>query len=495
VELKDRLAGLVRSLPPAQRVGIAVAAVVLIMAAVPFFRWVTTPSYTLLYGGLEDSEIAEVVTELEARSVPFQLEGSRVLVPQDRIHRVRADLAEAGVSGSPSVPGYELLDEQALGVSDFRQKVDLQRAVEGELSRTLTAMDTIETANVRLVLPEDSLFTEQQEAATASVLIRPRRQMDAGQIESVTLLVSSAVEGLEPDGVTVADTAGNVLHAPGDGTTGGVTDRQQRRTREFEQALSADLAGLLRRATGADASVVVRATLDFDEAETQTETYDDEGVALREQTSEERYEGTGPVAGGLVGVDGGPAAGAGGEGNYERDDATREFGVGRTTTRVVQAPGTVEALSVALVVDDDAIVTDAEVTELVTAAAGLDVERGDAVAISRVPAFDLEEAPVEDDGALMEQVQRIVALVVLALIALGMFLMSRRRKEPEEEEKVVPARVRPASEPDPTLQQARIDELETPATVRDEVAELVERQPEEIAALLRGWLADRRAQV
>ncbi len=499
MELKDRLVGLARSLPPAQRVGIVVAAVVLIMAAVPFFRWVMTPSYTLLYGGLEDAEIAEVVTELEARSVPFELEGSRILVPQDRIHRVRADLAEAGVSGSPSVPGYELLDEQALGVSDFRQRVDLQRAVEGELARTLGAMDAVETANVRLVLPDDSLFTDQQDPATASVLLRPRRQLDDQQVQSVALLVSSAVEGLDPDQITVADTAGNVLHAPGDGSMSGVGDANQRRTREFEQALSADLSALLQRATGSNASVVVRAALDFSETETQTETYDDEGIALREQTSEERYEGIAPQLGGTVGVDGGPIAGEGGEGTYERDDATREFGVGRTTTRTVMAPGDVEGLSVALVVDEDAVVTNAELEELVTAAAGLVPERGDAVAISRVPAMELDQAPPAEDGGLMEQIQTIVALAVLALIALGLFLMSRRRREPEEPEKVVPAQMRPTPPLDPAGQAAApppaTEELQPDPSVRDEVAELVERQPEEIAALLRGWLADRRAGV
>jgi flagellar M-ring protein FliF len=499
VELKDRLAGLARSLPPAQRVGIAVAAVVLIMAAIPFFRWVMTPSYTLLYGGLEDAEIAEVVTELEARSVPFELEGSRILVPQDRIHRVRADLAEAGVSGSPSVPGYELLDEQALGVSDFRQRVDLQRAVEGELSRTLAAMDAVDSANVRLVLPEDSLFTDQQRPATASVLLRPRRQLDDQQVQSVTLLVSSAVEGLDPDQITVADTAGNVLHAPGDGSTAGVGDANQRRTREFEQALGADLSSLLQRATGSPSSVVVRAALDFSETETQTETYDDEGVALREQTSEERYEGIAPQVGGIVGVDGGPVAGEGGEGTYERDDATREFGVGRTTTRTVQAPGTVEGLSVAVVVDENAVVTDNELQQLVTAAAGLDADRGDAVAISRVPAMELEEAPPADDGGLLDHIQTIVALASIVLIALGLFLMSRRRREPEEPEKVVPAQMRPTTPLEPAghaeAPAPSPEELEPANRVRDEVAELVERQPEEIASLLRGWLADRRAGV
>ena len=495
MELKDRLAALARTLPPAQRAGIAVAAVVLIMAAVPFVQWVMTPSYTLLYAGLDDRELAEVTTELDGQGIDYELEGNRVLVPQGELHTVRASLAEQGITGAPAVEGYELLDEQALGVSDFRQRVDLQRAVEGELARSLGAMDHLESATVRLVLPDDTLFTDDQTDPSASVLVRPTRQLDQNQIESITLLVSSAVEGLEPDGITVADTAGTVLHSPGDSTVGGATDRQQRRTREFESALSTDLSELLQRATDAPASVVVRADLDFDEVERQEETYDGEGVPLREQTSEERYEGTGPAAGGIVGVDGGPIAGDAGEGEYERGDETREFGVGRTTTRTVEAPGRVDGLSVALVVDEAAAVGDGELEQLVAAAAGLDEERGDQVAISRVATPPVEEAIAEDEGAtLLEMIQRIVAMLVLLVIAVGLFLMSRRRSRGEPE--LEPARVVPAQVRDPQA-IAEPDEASTepPApSVRDEVAELVERQPEEIASLLRGWLADRRGQ-
>lgn len=491
MELKDRLAGLVRALPPAQRAGIAVAVIVLVMATVPFVRWVTTPSYALLYAGLEERQLGEVTTELDEQGIPFQLDGSRILVPQDQLHLVRANLAQAGMSGSPAVPGYELLDEQALGVSDFRQRVDLQRAVEGELSRTLSAMDSLESATVRLVLPEDPLFTEQRTPATASVLVRPTRQLDQGQIEAITLLVSSAVEGLEPDGITVADTTGNVLHAPGDGSTGGVTDRQQRRTRDFEAAMAADLTQLLQRATDSPASVVVRATLDFDETEVQTEIFDEDGTALRESTNEERYEGTGVAPGGTVGVDGGPLLGGTGEGNYERDEAVREFGVGRTTTRVVQAPGTVQQLSVALVVDEGAGVGDGELQTLVAAAAGIDEARGDRIAITRVATPPLPEAVDEAAGmTMMEMVRTGVALLVLLVIAIALFLMSRRRKDGSPAaQKVVPAQVAPqrALAPQPVE-----DALPPGPSIKDEVSELVERQPEEIAALLRGWLADRR---
>jgi flagellar M-ring protein FliF len=493
VELKDRLTALVRALPPAQRVGIVVGVAVLLMAAVPFLRWVTSPSYGVLYAGVADAELATVLGELDTLGVPYELDGSRIMVPQDKLHTVRANLAQAGVSSTPTVPGYELLDAQALGTSDLRQRVDLQRAVEGELARTLGAMDAIDTATVRLVLPEDQLFTENEEPTTASVLVRPARQLDAGEIEAITLLVSSAVEGLTPDQITVADTAGRVLHAPGDGSTGGVTDRQQRRTQEFERRMATELSALLERATNAPASVVVRADLDFDEVETQTDTYDPEGtggVALREAESGELYEGTGAPVGGTVGVDGGPLANAGiGEGTYERDEATREFGVDRVTTRVVRAPGSVEGLSVALVVDEASPVPDGDLRELITAAAGLDAERGDAVAISRVTIPEAEEIP-EADAGMMDLIRQVVALLVLVVVAVGLFLMSRaRRRDTAEPEKVVAATVRPA----PALADAPAAEaIPTGPTIQDEVSQLVERQPEEIAALLRGWLADRR---
>lgn len=491
VDLKERLTGLVRTLPPAQRAGLVVAAIVLVLAAIPFIRWVASPNYTLLYSGLEDRELAQVTSELDEQGVTYQLDGNRVMVPQDQVHQTRANLAEAGLSGSPTIPGYELLDEQALGVSDFRQRVDLQRAVEGELARTLTAMDAIETATVRLVIPEDSLFTEQRNEPTASVLIRPVGQIDRHQVEAITMLVSSAVEGLDVDQVTVADTNGQVLHAPGDGGAGGVTDRQQQRTRDFEQALAGEITQLLQRATDAPASVVVRATLDFNELETQTETFEDGGVPLREQTTSETYEGVGPAIGGIVGVDGGPLPEGGGEGQYARDDENREFGVGRTVTRLVQAPGTVEQLSVAIVVDEGAAVGDGELQQLVAAAAGTDPARGDEIAITRVATPPPPPQVVEGDGpGLVDLIQQIVALLVLVIIAVALFLMSRKRAKakPPIPERVVPAQVRPQ----PQVPDTTPEEIETTPSVQDEVVELVERQPEEIATLLRSWLADRR---
>lgn len=487
----DRLGAIVRALPPAQRAGIVVAGVVLIMAAVPFFQWITTPSYALLYTELDDRELAEVTTELDATGVDYRLEGARVLVPRDELHRTRATLAEAGVSGTPTVPGYELLDAQSLGVSDFRQRVDLQRAWEGELTRTLQAMDAIDMASVRLVIPEDALFAEQQTPPSAAVLVRTRTSLSAGQIDAITLLVSSAVEGLDANNVTVTDTDGTVLHAPGDGIVGGVTDRQQRMTREFEESLAADLGQILQRATNAPASAVVRASLDFDESETETEAFTGDPIVLREQTSEESYEGANTIPGGVVGVDGGPLPDAQ-DSSFDRQEESREYGVGRTTTRTVRAPGDVESLHVAVVVDESTTLTDAELTSLIGAALGIETARGDQVAITRASMPEADTALEPERGVdIIEIVQRVIALVVLLVVALGLVWMLRRRRE-SPGDRIVPAELR-ASIPLDAAPPGDDDAAQQSRALRDDVARLVEQQPEEIAALLRGWLADRRA--
>ncbi len=504
MDVKARFSAFVRTLPTAHRVGIVAAIAVLVMASVVFARWITTPTYTLLYSGLDDAAVAEVVQELDGLGVAYRLEGgARILVPRDQLYETRASLASAGVAGKTTPPGYELLDDQGLSISDFRQKVDYQRAVEGELAKTLMAMDGIDRASVHLAIPEEELFAEQRKPVTASVLVGTNRTLDEAEVEAITFLVSSSVEGLDASNITVADASGAVLHAPGDAAGSTVlTSRQQRQTREFEQALSEDLSSLLTRVTGGTpASVVVRASMNYDESETQTETFaPDSQVALKEQTSQEDYEGTGAGAdqAGVVGVDGGPLPDAAGQDStYTREEVLREYGVDKIVGRTVAAPGRVERLSVAIVMDDGsqtgaAIPSLPEIEQLAAAALGLDEERGDVVAVSILPLPAAEAAPVEEEpeGGLLDLLPEAVAVLVLLIIAVALFLMSRRRKTavlPVPEQYVDDAtellyEPEPVEPPDA---QAR--------ALQREVTELVERQPEEIALLLRSWLADRRS--
>lgn len=511
--MRDRVTQMLRDIPVAHRVMVGVGVATFLLLTVGFVRWVTAPSYTVLYSGLDDAGVAAAIGELETVGVPYRIEagGSRILVPRDELYATRANLAAAGVAGTSTPDGYELLDDQGLTVSDFRQRVDYQRALEGELAKTLNAMDSVSSATVRLVLPEKQLFTDNQQPTTASVLIDTVRPLSPEEVETVTFLVSSSVEGLKPTSITVADVDGAVLAAPGeDGMSGAATTRRQRQTRAFEETLAGDVARLLRSTVGEAASVVVRADLDYDERSSERETYEpDSAVATREQTIDEEYAGTGAVPGGVVGVDGGPVLGEGGESEYRRDEATREFGVNREVVRTTSAPGDVERLSVAIVMDNGALTGASvppiqEIETLVGAALGLDEERGDEVAVSMLPF----PAPLADDElagpSLTDRLPEITALAVLFLIALGLFIMTRRRAERGEPalalpESVVWGRVQQDPENDalPIRDGLAIaGEVAAEASVREQltgnVATLVQQQPEEIAVLLRSWLADRR---
>lgn len=500
--------GTFRSLPLAHKATLGVALAVLAMAGWMLVTWVSTPTYSLLYSGLDDTSLAEVIEELDRAGVDYKLEagGSRVMVPRQDVYSVRAQLASRGVQAGSAPEGYELLEDQGLNVSDFRQRVDYQRALEGELARTLMAIDPITTATVHLVIPEDALFAEEREPVKASVLLEASRAMSPLEVETVAFVVASSVEGLEPNYVTVADASGQVLQAAGDETASAqVTNRNLRMTREFEATLAADVERLLDSAVGPDlATVVVRADLDFDESSTESETYDPESaVVIRQQRVDETFTGSGTPPGGVIGVDGDAPAVAedADEYDYARTEVIEESGIDRTVTRTVTAPGRIRSLSVAVVMDDGSLTGAvsppvSEVESLVTAAIGLDTGRGDSVAVTSVafPAPEPVETPVIEEPvaeasdpltAMIPQAAGGAVLVLVAIALLWMTRRSKRRVEPSAALEALPAEQPPSgalpARPAPAAASAGAD-----------VVGLIERQPEEIAVLLRSWLADRR---
>ncbi len=491
------------SLPLAHQVVIGIAAVVLAMAAFVFFQWVSTPSYTVLYSNLDDGTLATVVDELDRQGVPYEIEagGSRVLVPKSDVYAVRASLASAGVQNGSMPQGYSILDDQGLNVSDFRQRVDYQRALEGEMELTLLAMNDITGATVHLVIPEESLFAEDEEPVTASVLLETSSPLDELEVETVTFLVASGVEGLESKNVTVANVDGTVLHAAGDiAAETAVSNRNLRMTRDFESALAADVRNLLTSVMGEDsASVVVRAQLDFDEQSVETQTFDeDSAVALRESTIDETYVGAGTPPGGTLGVEGETVVSdTTGEYTYDRSEVIREYGVDSIISKEITAPGKVEQLSVAVVMDDGSLTgitvpSSAEVESLVAAAVGLDATRGDTISVSAIayPVPEVVEEPPAAEAAAMDPMAMIpqaVGGLALLIVVVSLLLMARggsKKSKAAALEVVQPALAGGAN--------AAVGEGEDAASIHPEVMNLVQRQPEEIAVLLRSWLADRR---
>jgi flagellar M-ring protein FliF len=342
--------------------------------------------------------------------------------------------------------------------------------------------------------------------------------------------VAGSVEGLSPEAVTVADSGGHVLSAPGEGGLDASGDAQAAQARTFEDGLARSLEEMLAPVTGAGGAVVrVKAALDFDERSTTTERFDQPPAGqaspvVNESTSNETFAGPGAstAAGGVLGTTGqAPAAGAASNANsYQKQQADRSFAVGKVTEQVKSAPGKVSRLSVAVLLDDKVKVAPAEITNLVNAAAGIDGQRGDVVSVQAM-AFDrsateaaAKEQKAADAAKGKAQMLNLVRTGgVLLIVLVALFLAWRSAKKAGVTRYPVPgvlsagpvqaealhaalsaigAGAPPAAPVEPAERFARAALPPSNPDVNDELAELIERQPEEVASILRGWMADRR---
>jgi len=364
---------------------------------------INQPTWAVLYSNLDDAQASSVLAKLDAKGISHKVDGNgtRISVPKQSLIQARLNLAADGVTGKTVPAGWSILDKEGLATSDLRQRVDYQRALEGELSSTLMSMAAVSSATVHLTLPEKPIYAGSKADSikpTASVLLGLRRPLAGDETDTVTNLVASAVENLTVSNITVASTDGLILHAPGDvSSSGGVTSAKAfKATRDYEAARSAELSALAARLTQQPgAQVAVRAELDYAESTIETETVDPtKQVQTAKQTKSEEWTGSGgAAAGGTVGVDGGPVAGANGasSGTYKLQEETSQFTGGRSVTKTVGAPGTVKKLSIAVVVPFDdtgngPAVDEAAIARVIGAAAGIDATRGDTIEVATVPA-------------------------------------------------------------------------------------------------------------
>jgi flagellar M-ring protein FliF len=514
--------------------GLAIAAVVL--GGYMFTKWAAQPTWTPLYGNLSSTDAGSVTSELKSKGVQYKLAdgGATVMVPQAQVYQLRLDMSAKNLPTGGS-QGYALLDKQGITTSEFRQRVDYQRALEGELARTIGAIDGVSGADVHLVIPADDVFAADSRKPSASVLLRSAtgKRFGADQVRAIVNLVAGSVEGLTPDAVTVADSAGHVLSAPGDGGLDASGDAQSAQARTFEDGLARSIEDMLAPVTGAGGAVVrVKADLDFDQRSTTTESFAQPAAGqtnplVTESTSQETFAGPGAstAAGGVLGTNGQTTTGnaASTANNYSKNSADRSFAVGKVTEQVKSAPGKVTHLSVAVLVDDKVKAAPAEITNLVNAAAGIDPKRGDAVTVAAM-AFDhsaIDAAAKEQKAAAaaksktqMMNLVRTVGVLLIVLVALLLAWRSARKASitrypvpgmlpagPVQAEALHAALTAlGAGGPSAGAMEAadagdRFERAALPSgpDVNDELAELIDRQPDEVASILRGWLADRRA--
>ena len=442
--------GLWSGLTAIQRVVLFGTAVGLVVAFAGVLMWAGSPEYAVLYSRLASDDAAEVVERLKADKVPYQLRdgGSTVAVPADQMHDLRLSLAAAGIPQG-GVVGFEIFDKSSFGMTDFAQKVNYARALEGELTRTIRRIEGVEGARVHLVLPERRLFEEQAEPATASVVLQMRgsRRLGAKQVQGVVHLVASSVEGLESDQMTVVDNRGNVLYQQSGDDVGMLASTQLEFKRGYEKDVESRVRQMLERVLGQGTAVVQAAALfDFDRVEETAETFDPQGTAVRsEERVSETASGGGTGPGGTPGVasnvgDGTQVAAAGnGASSSNRETETVNYEVSKKITRTEKGPGTLLRLTVAVAVDgtyrepregeegpDKVFVPRTaeelgQLRSLVEKGVGFDPARGDAVEVTSIPFRPAEILDTEDAG-LGPQLYLSLAKYGLATV-LGLLLI------------------------------------------------------------------------
>jgi len=528
----DRLRAVLAEFTAGQKTITALALVGLIFGAYLFSTWASKPSYTPLFSNLAASDASAITDKLNSQKEPYQLAdgGATILVPQKDVYQLRLNMAKANLP-TGGVSGFSLLDKGGVTTSQFQQNVEYQQAIEGELVKTIEAIDGVQAAVVNVVMPNNDVFSADTSKPTASVLVTtdPSKPLNPGQVQAIVHLVSSSVEGMNPNDVTVADSQGDVLSAPGtDGELSNAQTMQDQQTSAYENRVSSAVEDVVQKLVGPGHAIVkASAALNFDATDTTSETYPQPTAGASplpqsQSKSSEVYAGSPSAAAGILGPDNlvAPSATASpSPGTYASSSSTTDFALNRVVQEVKTAPGAVQHLDVAVLLDSNVAknVNVAQLKALVSNAAGVQASRGDSVQVSTMP-FDQSEAKsaqkqlaaaakAKDTSKLMNYGKEgVLAFILLASVALFMrrakkaqertpVLSTSERLELEEARRLLAIAAAPEDQDraEAFPHGRGHDRLELPKPIVDEeIGELVERQPEEVAQLLRGWLADRR---
>ncbi|PRY18219.1 flagellar basal-body MS-ring/collar protein FliF [Kineococcus rhizosphaerae] len=521
-----------RTFSTGQKAVVIAVVAALLGGAVLFSQWASKPSYSPLFSNLSGTDASAITDKLSADGVKYQIAdgGKSILVPADKVDAERLAMAGAGLPADTG-SGYTLLDDSGVTTSEFMQQKKYQIALQSELGTTIESIDGVQKAIVNLAVPQKDVFLDEQKPTTASVLLKlkPGTTLSNDNVTAIVNLVAGGVEGMDPKNVSVVDDQGNTLSSDGTGSSA-----QNEKTTDYNASASSALQTYLEGIYGqGNVKATVKATLDFDDKTVQSKTYTQPTKIdpLAQTTSTEVYNGNGSgsaAATGVLGPDNiavpsGTSTAGSGNGGYSKTSGSSNPAIDETNTVVKQAPGKVTKQTVSVVLNAGAkgaagAADVNQVTQIATQAAGVDATRGDQITVvktafdntaSTAAAAELAKAEKADQQAQLISYGKTGALALLVLIMLIVILIAFRRRKVETVDVLdvdplqlgditAPAdglkEIAPAVEKPVALEAAPVDPaLEAAAARRTEVVELVSRQPEEVAELLRGWLADRRS--
>ncbi|OHC74783.1 MAG: flagellar M-ring protein FliF [Rhodospirillales bacterium RIFCSPLOWO2_12_FULL_58_28] len=418
-----------------------------------------TPQMSLLYGDLAQGDSSRIISQLDSQNIPYELKGNgaQIFVPGDKVAKLRMDMAGQGLPSAGAI-GYEIFDTAStLGTTNFVQNINLVRAMEGELARTIGSLDMVRSARVHLVLPKRELFSRQQQPPSASIIIKMggAGRLSNEQVLAVQHLVAAAVPGLAPNLISIIDNKGALL-APGfdgGGTAGSLDAKAEERKRGFENRLARTIEGLLEKTVGfGRARAEVTSEMDFDRIDTTEEQFIPDGQVVRStQSIEESANSNEADSSQQVGVANnlpdpniaaGGAGGASAKTAQNRTEETINFEISKKIINHVRESGIIKRLSVAVLVDG--VRTNDQETgkqiyaarpaadmellaTLVRSAIGFNADRGDSVDVINMEFADLgmaEEKPLElFFGLDKNDMLRIAEFLVLGIVAILVILL------------------------------------------------------------------------
>ncbi len=444
----NRLGNAIREFTIAQRTVAIIGVAVLVLGVAALTMWAAKPAYTPLFSGLSGDDANSIVEQLRADGVEYQLTdgGATILVPEASVYDERIKSASAGLPTS-STGGYSLLDTMGVTSSEFQQSVTYKRALEGELAKTISSLDGVQMASVQLAIPKDSVFLSEKNDPTASVFVETRNgiSLSNDQVQAIVHLTSASIDGMTAADVAVVDSTGAVLSAVGVGATGGADQQAS----EYETRVRTAVQAMLDKVVGVgNATVVVAADMSYESAERVEESFTapTDILALNESVDTETYSGTGGSAAGVLGSDTAAVADGATDGTFSSESTTRNNAVNKVTESRVIPAGSITRQTVSVAVDTAAAakLNVADITSLVTSAAGIDAVRGDAVTVE-VMAFDTTgaaaaaaalkaaaDAAAAERFAELLRVAVITAGIVISLVV-SLILYARRSRRQSRE--------------------------------------------------------------
>lgn len=499
----------INTLPPRKKTALLSILVISVALIFLIVLWSQKDEYSVLFSNISQADAGTIVQKLKEMKIPYKLDSNNIYVPAEKVYDIRLQLASQGLPQGGSI-GFELFDKTSFGTTDFVQKLNYTRALQGELARTIMSLSEVQQCRVHLAIPQKSLFSRGEDQPTASILVKlvRGRTLSQSQINGIVHLVSSSVEGLNPKNVTIIDDTGELLTPKRDDIMG-LTNTQLEYQQKYEKLIESKVIEILEPVVGkGKVKAKVSAAIDFTKVEKMEERYDPDSQVVRSEQKNSEVS-TPSISGGIPGVTSNvPNRSSQLSLTNEQSEKRNElinYEISKMTSHVINPSGEIKRLSVAVIVDGNYIVpqgakekkyvqrTEEEIRyyeELVKKAVGYTESRGDEIKVVNMP-FELEqietsEASIADYIPIAIKVAKYMA-PVLAVILFFLFILRPMVKT------LAIQKVAQQVEHSPKIEIPESpDERKELIFSKEKLIEWVEQNPAQAVSLIKTWIEEKK---